>query len=93
MVYLVTHQQELFDRDDYKIISVEESLKMMESWKIIQLDSETTGRDAHLCDFLCVQFGNDKADARIVVDCTSVDIKRYKGVIENKFIVGQNLKR
>jgi DNA polymerase-1 len=92
MVYLVTHQQELFDRDDYKIISVEESLKMMESWKIIQLDSETTGRDAHLCDFLCVQFGNDKADARIVVDCTTVDIKKYKHILENALCVLQNAK-
>jgi len=92
MVYLVTHQQELFDRDDYKIISVEESLKIMENWKIIQLDSETTGRDAHLCDFLCVQFGNDKADARIVVDCTTVDIKKYKHILENALCVLQNAK-
>lgn len=28
MICLVTKQQELFDRDDYKIISVEESLQV-----------------------------------------------------------------
>ena len=44
MIFLVTRTQELFDRDDYKIISVEESLNMMKDWRIIQLDSETTGK-------------------------------------------------
>lgn len=92
MVFLVTLQQELFDRDDYKIISVEESLRMINSWDIIQLDSETTGRDPHLCKFLCVQFGNDSKDARIVVDATTIDIRRYKGCLESKMCVLQNAK-
>lgn len=92
MIYLVTLQQELFDRDDYKIISVEESLQMMSKWNLIQLDSETTGRDAHLCDFLCVQFGNDRADARVVVDCTSINIRKYKELLESKMCILQNAK-
>jgi DNA polymerase I-like protein with 3'-5' exonuclease and polymerase domains len=73
-------------------VSVEDSIKEIESWKMIQLDSETTGRDAHLCDFLCVQFGNDKVDKRIVVDCTTVDIKKYKEVLESKLCILQNAK-
>ena len=92
MIYLVTTQQQLFESDHYKVISVKESLDMMKSWNILQLDSETTGRDAHLCDILCIQFGNDKADARIVVDCTTVNIKLYKELIETKRCVGHNLK-
>lgn len=92
MIFLVTLQQELFEHDLYKIISVEESLQMMEDWQVIQLDSETTGRDAHLCDFLCVQFGNDRADARIVVDCTTIDIKKYKELLESKMCILQNAK-
>ena len=44
MIFLVTTQQELFDRDDYKIISAEESLQMMKDWEVIQLDTETTGK-------------------------------------------------
>ena len=44
MIFLATNQQELFDRDDYKIISVEESLDMMKNWEVIQLDTETTGK-------------------------------------------------
>ena len=45
-----------------------------------------------MCDLLCAQFGNDAADARIVVDCTTVDIKLYKEALETKWVVGQNLK-
>ena len=90
MTYLITKQQELFERDDYKIISPEESLQMMQEWKVVQLDSETNGRDAHLCDFLCVQMGNDKADARLVIDTSTIDIKLYKDVLESKLCILQN---
>lgn len=90
MIYLVTCRQEFFDWEDYKIISVEESLALMQAWNIIQLDSETTGRNAHLCDFLCVQFGNDKNDTRIVVDTSTIDIRRYKDKLESTLCILQN---
>ena len=92
MIYLVTRQKELFNNGLYTIISADESLQMMKDWKVIQLDTETTGRDPHLCDFLCVQFGNDSADARIVVDCTTIDIKLYKNTLESRRCVLQNAK-
>lgn len=92
MIVLVTNQKELFQHEAYTLMTVEDSLKEMQSWNIIQLDTETTGRDPHLCDFLCVQFGNDKADKRIVVDTTTVDIKRYKDILESKLCVLQNAK-
>ena len=92
MIALVTAQQQLFENDAYSLMTVEESISEISSWKVIQLDSETTGRDAHLCDFLCVQFGNDKADKRIVVDCTTVDIRRYKHLLESKLCILQNAK-
>lgn len=90
MVYLVTQQQELLGWEDYKIISAEESLRMIQDWQVIQLDSETTGRDAHLCDFLCVQMGNDKADARMVIDCSTINIRLYKDLLESKLCILQN---
>ena len=90
MIYLVTQQQELFGWEDYKIISAEESLRMMQDWQVIQLDSETDGRDAHLCDFLCVQMGNDKADARMVIDCSTINIRLYKELLESKLCILQN---
>lgn len=92
MIYLVTSQTELFQDDLYTIITKEEALKMMLSWDVIQIDSETNGRDAHICDFLCFQFGNRTADAQIVVDCSTVDIKYFKDLIEDNLVIGQNLK-
>lgn len=73
-------------------MSVEDSISEISSWGVIQLDSETSGRDPHLCEFLCVQFGNDKADKRIVVDCTTIDIEKYKECLETKLCILQNAK-
>ena len=92
MVYLVTTQEELFENELYTIISADKALEMMQSWDVIQVDSETNGRDPHLCDFLCFQFGNKLAGAQIVVDCSCVDIKLYKNLLESKCLIGQNLK-
>ena len=92
MIYLVTLQQQLFQNEAYSLMTVEESLGMMQNWSVVQLDTETNGRDAHLCDFLCVQFGNDKDDARIVVDCTTVDVRKYKDILESKMCILQNAK-
>lgn len=92
MIYLVTFEQKLFDSDIYKVISIDESLQLMKDWKVVQYDSETDGRDAHVNHLLCAQFGNKKADVQIVVDCSTIDIKLYKEILESKLIIGHNLK-
>lgn len=92
MVYLVTTQEELFKNELYTIISADKALEIVQSWDVIQVDSETTGRDPHLCDFLCFQFGNKATNTQIVVDCITIDIRYFKSVLENKFLIGQNLK-
>lgn len=92
MIYLVTKQLELFQDPLYKVITAEESLQIMKDWKVVQYDSETSGRDAHINKILCIQFGNDGADARIVVDTSTIDINLYKDILESKTIIGQNLK-
>lgn len=92
MIYLVTRQKELFVNTAYTIISVEESLKMMRTWNRVQFDSETNGKDPHIAKILCIQFGNKKSGCQIVVDITTIDIKLYKNILENKPLIGQNLK-
>ena len=92
MIYLVTGQSQLFESKDYQIISVEESLSMISDWSVIQYDCESTGRDPHICKLLSAQFGNKKADAQIVVDCDTIDICKYKDLLESKYLIGQNLK-
>ena len=92
MIYLCSKQQKLFESDSYTVIDEQDALKMMQSWGVIQLDSETSGRNPRVCDLLCVQFGNDKADVRIVVDTSTVDIKLFKELLETKLLIGHNLK-
>lgn len=84
MVFLVTKQQQLFESDLYKVIDEQSALEMMKDWTLVQFDTETNGRNARLCDLLCAQFGNDKFDARIIVDCSTVDIKLFKDILESK---------
>ena len=92
MIYLVSAQKELFNNSEYELISIEKSLLILNSWDVIQYDSETTGRDPHICDLLCAQFGNRKANIQIVVDCTTVSILLYKDILETKLLIGHNLK-
>lgn len=92
MIYLVTKQQYLFSPEDIKLISIKDSLDILKNWTMIQFDSETNGKDAHICDFLCIQFGDIDGDNQIIVDATTIDIKLYKNILEQHYIVGQNLK-
>lgn len=92
MIYLVTTKQELFDDPDYTVINADRALELMQDWKVVQYDSETNGRDPHLCKLLCAQFGNDSADARIVLDCESYPITLFRNILESKLLIGHNLK-
>lgn len=92
MIYLVSKQEQLFESDLYTRLSEEDSVKLVESFDKIQLDTETLGRDAHLVPILTLQMGNDAKDARVVVDATTIDITIYKNSLENKLCIGHNLK-
>lgn len=92
MIYLVTGQQQLFESDLYKVINIEESLQLLNSCKILQYDSETSSLDCHLGNILCIQFGNKEKDFQLVVDTTTIDILKYKDILETKSLIGHNLK-
>ena len=92
MIYLVTREQKLFENPEYKTITIEESLQLLNGCKVLQYDSETNGRNSRLCNILCIQFGNKEKDFQIVIDCTTIDITIYKDILENTLLVGQNLK-
>lgn len=90
MIYFVTLQKQLFPDCDFDCISPEHSIWLMRDWNNIQVDTETSGRDAHLSSLLCIQFGNDKADTQIVVDTTTVDVCLYKELLESHRLILQN---
>lgn len=91
MIYLVTAQQQLFDNDIYKIIGVEESLRLLEPLTIVGLDTETEGFSPFLKKLLLLQLGN--RDFQIIIDCTTVDVRKYKEYLESdRLFIGWNLK-
>ena len=92
MIYKVTNEKELFENPEYHIVSVEESLNLIKNEKVLQLDTETTGLDPHICKCLSLQLGTIDKRIQLVIDATTVDITLYKNKIENVLIIGQNLK-
>ena len=92
MIYFVSNNNELFKSNLYERMTLEESIRELKSWTLFQFDTETTGLDPHIDTILLAQFGSDKHNMRIVVDCTSIDLLEYKDILESKFLVGQNLK-
>lgn len=92
MIYLVSNHQSLFNSYSYKRMTIEEAINEISKWSCIQFDTETSGRDPHICNLLCAQFGNDERDTRIVLDCTTIDITLFKSLLENKLLIGHNLK-
>ena len=92
MIYLVTGNQQLFKSEFYEIISAEKSLEILKTWDLVQFDTETSGRDPHVCKILCAQFGNRAAGIQIVVDTLTINILLYKEILETKLLIGHNLK-
>lgn len=80
MIYLVT-QQILPESKEYKIISVEESLHLLNTLDIVGVDTETTGFSPHNDTLLTLQLGC--YDFQVVVDCTTVNIQLYKEFLES----------
>lgn len=95
MIYLVSNSIKTSSAD-ITPMSVEDSLTMIKSWPVVQIDDETTGLDPHICDLVSIQFGykdfSTGTTDQIVVDCKSIDPKLYKTVIENSLLIGHNLK-
>ena len=92
MIYLCTKQTQLFESDSYKIITEEDALKEILTWGVVQYDCETSCRNPHIGNLLCVQFGNDAKDIRIVIDCTTINVCYFKQIFDTKLIIGHNLK-
>lgn len=90
-IYLVTKQRLLFESEIYKIISVEESLRLLDPLTIVGLDTETEGFSPFLKKLLMLQLGN--RDFQVVIDCTTIDVTQYKDYLESdRLFIGWNLK-
>lgn len=91
MIYLVSNQNQLFENETYKIIGVEESLRLLEPLINVGLDTETTSLDPHNGQLKLLQLGC--YDFQIVIDCTTIDILKYREYLESdRLFLGWNLK-
>lgn len=92
MIYLVTKNTELFDNPEYIIVSPQLAIDLLNKQKTLQFDTETTGVDPHIDKLLTMQFGTYDRQIQIVVDCTTINPVAFKQPLEEKFIIGHNLK-
>lgn len=91
MIYLVTGQRALFESETYKVISVEESLRLLNPLTIVGLDTETEGLDPWTKGLKSIQLGN--YEFQIVIDTTTISPLVYKEYLESdRLFIGWNLK-
>ena len=91
MIYFVTGQKPLFESEAYEVISVEESLRLLNPLTIVGIDTETQGFSPFLKKLLLLQLGN--RDFQVVVDCTTINVRLYKDYLESdRLFIGWNLK-
>lgn len=89
MIYLVTECELLFT--SYKRISIEESLELLNTFDNIQINISHSSLNVDKNNLLAVSLSNKKQDINIIIDCKTIDLSRYKEIIESKFIIGMDL--
>lgn len=70
--------------------TVEECLGYFKDKEVISIDTETQGRNPHSKKILALQIGD--SENQYVIDCRSVDILKFKGLLESKLCIGHNIK-
>lgn len=90
MIYLVTNQI-VPDSPYYIVISVKKSLELLDSLKVVGLDTETMGFDPYTKPILMLQLGCSKF--QVVIDLTTIDITFYRDYIQSdRLFLGWNIK-
>lgn len=90
MIYLVTNQQEMFTPVGYSMATVEESIDYLKNLDVLGFDTETMGFDPYTKALLSMQIGD--GERQYVIDCTTIDPKRYKKLLEKKELIMHNAK-
>ena len=70
--------------------TVEQCLNYFKDHEVIALDTETQGRNPHTKKIISLQLGD--SDNQYVIDCRSIDILKFKELIESKTIILHNAK-
>jgi DNA polymerase I-like protein with 3'-5' exonuclease and polymerase domains len=71
--------------EEFINISVERSLVLLEPKEIIGLDTETRGFFPQIDELCLLQLGDEQD--QFVIDCTTIDITKYKAYIESRKLI------
>lgn len=93
MIYLVSHNKNLFRTDKYVEATIEQAMSVLLPLKLCQLDTETKGLDCHTKALLTIQLGN--RDNQVVLDWTTLS-PREKQIVKDylesdRLFLGWNL--
>ena len=93
MIYLVSHNKNLFQTDKYVEATMKQAMSVLLPLKLCQLDTETKGLDCHTKALLTIQLGNK--DNQVVIDWTTLT-PREKQIVKNylesdRLFLGWNL--
>lgn len=89
MIYYISKQQSIKD-PSIEYISVDESLIQLNKLEWLCADTETSGLDRFIHSLLMLQLGDE--NNQFVIDLTTVDIAKYKELLESKNLILQNAK-
>jgi len=89
MIYYIDTQKKLFESDEIKESTIQECLEYLKDLPFISLDTETEGFDPYMDRVLLLQLGNKENQ---FVISSNMDYKVFKPILEEKLILGQNLK-
>lgn len=93
MIYLVTRNVSIFESVHYKTVPFDEALEILVPLKEVQLDTETTGLDAHTKQLLTIQLGC--RENQVVFDWTTMipaEKSKLKEYLESdRLFIGWNL--
>ena len=80
----------MFSPSGYSMATVQESLDYLKTLDVIGFDTETRGMDPYTKELLSMQLGDN--EKQFVIDCSTVNPKLYKELLETKELIMHNAK-
>ena len=90
MIYFITNEPYESYTDGIEAESIDFCIDYLESKSELGVDTETTGFDPYINKILTLQVGD--SENQFVIDVGSVNIKRFKHILESKTIILHNAK-
>lgn len=81
MIHFITNQTQI-EEYNFKKATIQDLKDYVATKSTLGVDTETTGFDCHNDNVLLLQIGD--FDNQYVIDCTTIDLKEFKEILEDK---------